>query len=597
MLGKHWYFLLGIFALGSSYIFFTNQQYLSPVAMLGIFAFAIIALAIFLLPHLKPHLAGDKKTFLIMLSSVVVLAVYEYVFNLVPPGGTVTILKVAGLVTMAMLISVGGIYLLARNIAKRKGYAAYAYALIGIIVIATFAYSVMYVINQVQWNGVDEVAYNYYAAYLFVHGQNPYTASMAPILSQRNIFPTVQMNGTYEYAYDYPALSFLAWLPIPLLGITSFFSFVWLIILFSVASCFLLYYKSGQAKALLIPIGGWLVLTYTLVGVATQYLAVPVLLLMAYCYRSKPIISGVLIGLASSAIQLAWFAAPFFFVLMYREHGRKAMLHDIAAAVLVFAVINAPFIAAYPASFRNIINIFSFTKLPFYGTNIMQFIVAFFPTAYWFPEVLTITVFFVMLALYYFYTHTLKQLIAIVPMMIFFLSWRNISIYGIPFIPLLLATYYWEGKEHKDALHKKFILPAVVCLVVVFALLGIVAHMQYESSAGLRIAHIYPIISVNNGYGGTQLGLLGFRVIMNNTLGTYQPTSFYMISRSPNDQGYVLGSQLNQSAPNGSTNFTITYQLPLINNSTKVFIAAFSNDYITARTVNFSSLKAPPQMP
>jgi len=34
---------------------------------------------------------------------------------------------------------------------------------------------------NVPWNGVDELAANYYSAYLTLHGINPYISSMQPI--------------------------------------------------------------------------------------------------------------------------------------------------------------------------------------------------------------------------------------------------------------------------------------------------------------------------------------------------------------------------------------------------------------------------------
>ncbi|MGI0141423.1 MAG: hypothetical protein ACREBF_02100 [Candidatus Micrarchaeales archaeon] len=593
MFAKHHYILLGIIALCLSYVMFTGEQYFSEAATAVLFVLAILAAILFFIPHLYPHKIKSPKVFFFLLALIVILGAYEFAFNLVPSGALLHIGYEAILLAISSAISIYGIYKLEKLLRKAKGSSYIAYAFLGLLLISFLAYAIMYIVNTVQWQGVDEVAFNYYAAYLFVHGQNPYATSMLPILNQYHVQPTVLLNGGYELSYDYPALSFLAFIFLPLLGITNLLSFTYLTILFTVIAAFVLYRKSENNKNLLIPLAGWFIATYALVGVASQYLAVPIFLLFAYLYKNKPLISGVLLGLGASVIQLTWFAIPFFLVLMYKEKGRIAVAHGAIAALAVFVAINGAFVLSDPGAIGNILGLFGLSKLPFYGTNIMQFVVAWYPLPYWYSAFISAATFVVLLTLYYFYTKTLKPLIAIVPMMIFFMSWRNITIYGLPFIAILLAVYFWrDHHQYKNNAKKKIrIIYALATLFVFGIIVAIAAHQSYVSQQSISISKTIPILSVQNNYYGTSFGMLGIRAIVNNTFNRTENVSFFVLSRAPNNEQYFLSSSLNQSiGPHSSANYTLQYSLPRINNNTQLMLFAFSQDYISSKKINFTTL-------
>ncbi|MDE1869531.1 MAG: hypothetical protein KGH71_00915 [Candidatus Micrarchaeota archaeon] len=594
MFGKHHYIILGILSLSLSYIMFTGEQYLSLPAMLGLFALAMLGMVFFLFPHIYPDKMHDKKIFFSLFALMLVLGIYEYLFDLVPPNALNSLGYESFLVAISSVISMIGIHYFGRVIQVEKGYRWYAYAIAGALAIAFAAYAIMYIINTVQWNGVDEVAFNYYAAYLFVNGQNPYATSMQPIIISHNIQPTVQLDGTYEFAYDYPAMSFLPFIILPLLGITNFLSFTYLTIFFAIFAALVLYRKSNLNKHLLIPIAGWLIASYALVGVASQYLAVPIFMLLAYLYRERAVLCGIFMGLGASTIQLTWFMIPFLLVLVYKEKGLQFATRSAAVATGIFVLINAYFIMLYPATIQNIFGLFGLTKLPFYGTNIMQFMVAFYSLPYWYSAFISILFFFVMLVLFYFYTSTLKPLIALVPIAIFFLSWRNITIYGLPFIPILLAIYYWgDHHKHADLLkNKSNIIAALGAFVAVGIIVAIAAHNSYSTSPSIKMQSVLPIIGVQSGYygSGTSFGLIGLKASVNNSFGSQQNVSFYIISRSPYGGEYFLSQDLNRSAAHSISNYTLNYPLQLIGQSTQIEIFAFSQDYISSRSINFSTL-------
>ncbi|MDE3230577.1 MAG: DUF2029 domain-containing protein, partial [Chloroflexota bacterium] len=66
-------------------------------------------------------------------------------------------------------------------------------------------------------------------------------------------------------------------------------------------------------------------------------------LFAAWRWRGRGALAAVLLGLALSTKQLAWFSAPFLLILVWRERGWRAAAGMLAGAAALFAAINAPF--------------------------------------------------------------------------------------------------------------------------------------------------------------------------------------------------------------------------------------------------------------
>jgi hypothetical protein len=71
-------------------------------------------------------------------------------------------------------------------------------------------------------------------------------------------------------------------------------------------------------------------------------------LFAAWRWRERGALSAMTLGLALAAKQLAWFSAPFYAVLVWREHGWRAALGRLAGAGALFAAINLPFFLNNP---------------------------------------------------------------------------------------------------------------------------------------------------------------------------------------------------------------------------------------------------------
>jgi uncharacterized membrane protein len=587
---------IAIISLCLSYFLFTNQQYFSVISMISIFIFALLSAFLFLKAD-EISSRPNKETYLIVSAAILIFfTVYEVLYSH-PTGDEETFaLHVLFLVSIATLISLGGIYLSGEvfKSSRRKGPLLVLIVAICLILTSSISFLSMYGFNPTSWNGVDEVAYNYYAAKLFDHGINPYVSSMQPILTERHIFPTLQLDGNYEYAYSYPALSFLIFFLIPMLNITSFYSFIALVTMFSVFASYFLYYKSSFNVSLLLPLGVWLFFSFILVGTTTHYLAIVIFVLLAYFERKNALLSGVFLGLAASIIQLAWFFIPFFYVLELREFGKKPFYNQVVSSILIFIAVNAYFVALSPKqTISNIFGLLGLNKLPPYGTNFMQFSYAFYPLSYWYSTFISITVFMTLLILFYFYTKTLLPLIAVVPAMIFFLSWRNITLYALPAIPLIFAVYYCHNSS-KDLIEKKsYIVYAFAALVIVGVIVAVYSHGTYVANQGIHINSIIPIIYVSSTTSRNLYSFGGFIANVSNNEPVAENVSFYMASRSPNNEAYTPGSLLPSLAPGTSKNYTINFQLSMVDNSTRIFVLVFTKDYITSTVMNIT-IRAPP---
>jgi uncharacterized membrane protein len=62
------------------------------------------------------------------------------------------------------------------------------------------------------------------------------------------------------------------------------------------------------------------------------------------------LLSALLLGMACAIMQLAWIAAPFYLVWVWRAHGRAEAVRRGAAALAAFLVINLPWIIASPGA-------------------------------------------------------------------------------------------------------------------------------------------------------------------------------------------------------------------------------------------------------
>lgn len=495
------------------------------------------------------------------------------------------------LVGLAVIISLAGIYSIALLSKRLKSYRFYLAAAIIILIASSLAYASVSSLRTGNWKGVDEVAFNYYASYLLLHGSNPYTTSMLPMLARYNITPTFLLNGSTESAYDYPALSFLpvAILPeiIPLQNLHNFLAFIAILVFLSTLIAFIIYRKSKYNKFVLVPIAVWLIATYAFLGTIDQYMAVSLFLVIAYTERKNLVLSSIFLGLAASTIQLAWFALPFFYILVAREKGNGAFIKSILISLLVFLLINSYFIIISPASFlKDMFGIFGTSKLLLYGPNIMQVLLRSYGVMLWYPAIVSIMALLLFIVLFYLYTATLKPLIAMAPAFIFFLSWRNLPMYGLAFVPLILVLCYENEKSKLKDLIKdgRYIALSITAFAIISILLAVYSHGVYTKDNTIVINSVIPSVQVANG----AYNFNGITLNISNNGNSYENVSLFMINRYPSKDGIFLSPALGSIAPHTSKEYPIDFQVQSVASNTSIYIIAFSNDYMTNREININ---------
>jgi hypothetical protein len=150
----------------------------------------------------------------------------------------------------------------------------------------------------------------------------------------------------FESHVSYPALAFLPLVPFVWAGFPSVVIFFTLCFAALVVLCLRSVAPPLRPWIALLLVADAPLLDATVGGVLDVFYIL--LLFVAWRWWWRPIVSSLFLGLALAAKQLAWFFVPFYCILVWREHGWRAALVRLGGAAAVFAIINAPFIAANP---------------------------------------------------------------------------------------------------------------------------------------------------------------------------------------------------------------------------------------------------------
>lgn len=177
--------------------------------------------------------------------------------------------------------------------------------------------------------GTDESAFDQYAAQLLLRGHNPYTSSMAPSFQLFHVSPngyTFRLNGTPVTQLSYPALSFLIYVPLLALGITSQAAIVLNVVAWSATMILAYLLLPREVKPLALVLGSLTIFTGFAVGGVTDALYVPFLLIGVYAWDRwvdlrgwREWVSPVAMGLSMGIKQTPWFVLPFLLIGIYFE--------------------------------------------------------------------------------------------------------------------------------------------------------------------------------------------------------------------------------------------------------------------------------------
>lgn len=218
------------------------------------------------------------------------------------------------------------------------------------------------------------------AAMLLLEGKNPYTDSnILDVVRRFNIQPnwttplrtgqfagrldypsTVDFRSTFDTALkanqapefesrvSYPALAFLTLVPFIFLKISNVFPFYLLSYLCLVWIAWKVTRHELKPWLLLLALANVPMLSAALGGDLDLWYVL--LLVVAWLLREKRWRSALFLGLALASKQIAWFFAPFYLILIWRQHGLREACLRLTIAGGVALAINLPFIIWNPGA-------------------------------------------------------------------------------------------------------------------------------------------------------------------------------------------------------------------------------------------------------
>ncbi|KAA8923111.1 glycosyltransferase family 87 protein [Thermoplasma sp.] len=470
----------------------------------------------------------------------VTLIVYAYMAWL-----SIGYYEISALVLVWILITLAG--LIAINAATHfipavRSTLIYSALFVSILLMLTI--SVKYVANYYL---EDEILIQNNAAYLFIHGQDPYIRSnMLKMFysSQVPLFNTPMLQGGYVYYLIYPGLSVLLFVP----PIVFHFNPDYVIAVFNFISIVLLIYYYRKRKLKLqtpLIITAILVsafyLGFTVAGVSAIIWVT--LLAMAYVFRDRPYVSGIFLGLSVAYKQDPVIVIPFFLYFIYKEYGGVHEIKFIAAMVSSFMIVNLPFILMGPLAWMS--SILDVANQSIIGVGVGPSIISFAGFYHVSPLYFSLLILIIelfLLFLYVRYYNALKYAFFAFPVLIMLFNFRVLISY-LMYWPFLIMIVLPDINIQENMLkplrirRSHFIALSLVLIVVTG---GFVIPM-HTSSASITIN------SINGGSDAISIpGVIdGINITMSYYPGNGYPASvpiyFRILTNSPMENYSVNG--------------------------------------------------------
>ncbi len=235
---------------------------------------------------------------------------------------------------------------------------------LGLTVAALLIWAYTQVITAPAY-GTDEMAFDQFAAHLWLHGINPYGRSLAAAFSRYQVSPngyTWTLTGKPITALSYPAQSFLLYVPFMLMGWHTQLATGLNVIAWAISFILLFWSLPKPVRPLALVLASLSVYISYAVGGVTDALFVPFLILAARAWDQYPekrgwqvLWSPLWFGLAMGIKQTPWVIWPFLIVGIasegrrifgsWKQGLRPALTYAIISGT-VFLIPNIPFIAA-----------------------------------------------------------------------------------------------------------------------------------------------------------------------------------------------------------------------------------------------------------
>ena len=255
-----------------------------------------------------------------------------------------------------------------------------------LVVVAVWVYTAVY---ASPGYGTDEIAFQQGAAQLLLHGTNPYGADLTWTINAFNVPPAYQtqtLSGGLVHQLDYPALSFLIYVPFLWAGLQAQAA-VYVDAAFWLLSAVVLWLGLPPRFRAVVPLVAMSsIFVGNAVGGTTDSLYLPFLLVALWRWdrfgdpleRSGARWAGpVALGIACAFKQATWFVVPFLIVAVGVEShlaGRswhRAISRYCGVAAIAFLIPNLPFIVWDPQAWASSIVLPLVAPLVPYGQGLV----------------------------------------------------------------------------------------------------------------------------------------------------------------------------------------------------------------------------------
>ncbi len=255
---------------------------------------------------------------------------------------------------------------------------------------------------QLQPATSDAIAITHQANEMVLDGENPYgqTNVITAMENFTTVTPTILRQGTFADAYpgptdeqidealasakanpdvvapefestlSYPAGAFLLRLPTDALGLPP--QWFYLLCVALIGAVIAWRAPAHLRPAAIIGCAASMLVWNSHLGGGTDALYL-LFILLGWTLRKRPFLAAMLIGIACTCKQTAWFFLPFYLVLLLREAGWRRAALSLAVVGIVFLAVNAPFIAADPGAWvTGILAPMTHSLFP-YGIGVVSF--------------------------------------------------------------------------------------------------------------------------------------------------------------------------------------------------------------------------------
>ncbi|WP_110641478.1 glycosyltransferase 87 family protein [Thermoplasma sp. Kam2015] len=439
--------------------------------------------------------------------------------------------------------------------------------------------------------GTDELALDYYAALMILHGMNPYSAHVMSGAFKSLHFPlymtTPMATGGYVENFSYPVLAAIMFMP----SVIMHFPPTLVILSFTIAIYLMVAIYFFRRKMVVSSILSIAILAVNINIINFADGSVPDAAWAAFLTASimlieKPRYSALLYGLSTSIKQIPWIILPFLLYFVYRERGIRNAVEYLLISAGVFIITNISFIISNPHSFISSILSPETAQLIGVGQGISIISIA----GYYSLEPLYFTIMFVFSILFFLFIYirhfeTMKYTFLIFPLLIFFFNFRDLYNYLIfwPFMAFAFLPYLKGRNANKSfRIGLKRIMTYSMVFIAVAAIIAVPMHehsqFSISSVSNINRTSYYVIgMNVNVSYTGEHPIPLEFRFLPYGYLG--------------NLNGFIW-SVKSYTAGSNWINFTIvpSYQQSMLNANYSYKLIAYYGEQQAFYDLNLPSM-------